>query len=305
MSDGLAAARPSERLLTFGDGARLVGTLSAFGDHDTGRPAMLLFNAGVISRTGPHRLSVKLARRFAAAGFVVLRFDLSGQGDSGPSTSTLGFEEQAIDDLKRAMDAVTAATGVKRFLCFGICSGAVLGYAAALEDERIAGCAMFDPYMYPTLRTHLVRLLARVRREGLGRITTGWLRRRIAAAADHDAAASAPARVDLGLHRPPQAMFAAGLARLLDRGVALLLLHSGSALYTYNYDAQFDDGFRRFGLAGRVRADFLPAIDHTVTELAAQRFLIDHLLTWADQAFPIGSERPAEQAGAGRKAPYA
>jgi alpha-beta hydrolase superfamily lysophospholipase len=290
-------ATPSERLITFGDGGRLVGTLSA--GTDTGRPALLLFNAGVIPRTGPHRLNVKLARRFAAAGFGVLRFDLSGQGDSRPSTGTAGFERQAIEDLKQAMDATTAATGATRFLCFGICSGAVLGYAAALDDERIVGCAMFDPYMYPTARTHFVRILARVRQAGLTRIAGGWLRRRLAPAAAREAAASAPTPegIDLGLRRPQKAAFAAGLAHLLDRGVALLLLHSGSALYTYNYRAQFDDGFRRYGLAGRVRADYLPAIDHTVTELAAQRFLIAHLLAWAEGAFPGTSTLPAQRTG--------
>jgi hypothetical protein len=317
MNDAHAAAGHSERLITFGEHGRLVGTLSVGVDRhhggdldirpahsaatDADRPALLLFNAGVIPRTGPHRLNVKLARRFARAGFVALRFDLSGQGDSRASTGTAGFERQAIEDLKQAMDATTAATGATRFVCFGICSGAVLGYAAALEDERIVGCAMFDPYMYPTARTHLVRILARVRQEGLGAIAGGWLRRRLVPAAGSGAGsnAPAPAGIDLGLQRPARADFAAGLARLLDRGVALLLLHSGSALYTYNYRAQFDDGFRRYGLAGRVRADYLPAIDHTVTELAAQRFLIAHLLTWADRAFPSVSVPPDDHTRSG------
>lgn len=312
------AAPASERLITFGEQGRLVGTLSGArrsegergddrtptGDRttDTRRPALLLFNAGVIPRTGPHRLNVKLARRFAAAGFVVLRFDLSGQGDSRASTGAAGFERQSVEDLKQAMDATTAATGATRFLCFGICSGAVLGYAAALEDERIVGCAMFDPYMYPTPRTHLVRILSRIRQDGLAQIAGAWLRRRLGAVAGGlaDVRPQTTAPFDLGLRRPSQASFAAGLSRLLDRGVALLLIHSGSALYTYNYPAQFDDGFRRFGLAGRVRADYLPAIDHTVTELAAQRFLIDHLIAWSEQAFPGGSALPAASPDSGR-----
>ena len=50
-------------------------------------------------------------------------------------------------------------------------------------------------------------------------------------------------------------------------------------------------------LAGRIRADYLPAIDHTVTELAAQRFLIAHLLAWAEGAFPGTSTPPAQRTG--------
>jgi pimeloyl-ACP methyl ester carboxylesterase len=296
MSGSAAQPRPghTEQLVTFGDGGRLVGTLTLPGpdagplDPGTRRPALLLFNAGVISRIGPHRLNVKLARRAAEAGITTFRFDLSGQGDSRAGPGTLTFEDQSRADLRQAMDAVAARTAIDRFMVFGICSGAVLGHAAALEDPRLVGCMMLDPYMYPTRRTHVTRILAKVRRHGLREVAMGWLVRRVTPTGRRRARMSSggPIGSSLGLQRPAQADFAAELERLLQRQVRLLMIYSGSALYTYSYAGQFDDGFRRFGLAGRIRADHLPQIDHTVTPLAAQRLLIDHLLRWIDTSFP-------------------
>ena len=291
-------ARVAEELFTFGDDRRLVGTISlpsASGMPEPGpgggAVALILFNAGVISRIGPHRLYVKLARQAARAGVPALRFDLSGQGDSLPSAATSSFERQSVSDVRRAMDEMSARTGVTRFALFGICSGAVLSYAAALEDPRVVGCAMLDPYMYPTLKTHFTRLLTRLHERGLREVAAGWLKRRVADAirlARRTGAPSGPKsdpNGGLGLQKPEQRVFAEGLHRLLDRDVALMMIFSGSALYTYNYEKQFDDGFRRYGLAGRIRADLLPEIDHTVTELAAQAQLIRHLLAWVDASF--------------------
>ena len=287
--DMLTLATHVETLVRFGEGRRLTGTLcepAASAEPDSSRPSgadrpvLLVFNAGVLPRTGPHRLNVKIARRFARAGWTVFRFDLSGQGDSLAAGGTLGFERQSIADLRAAMDALGERLGATRFASFGICSGAVLGYACALEDPRLVGCAMFDPYLYPTWRTPLYRMRAVIRRDGLWPVLAGFVRRRLAPGAP---ATPATSGVNLGLQDPPKAEFAAGLQALLARGVALRMLYSGSALYHYNYPGQFDDGFRAFGLAGRIRADFLPEVDHTVTAVAAQRFLVEHLLQWMDE----------------------
>ena len=289
--DMLTLAAHVETLVRFDEGRRLTGTLCEPVAADApgtvrapqpDRPVLLVFNAGVLPRTGPHRLNVKLARRFARAGWTVFRFDLSGQGDSLAAGGTLGFERQSIADLRAAMDALGERLGATRFATFGICSGAVLGYGCALEDERIVGCAMFDPYMYPTWRTQLTRMQTVIRRDGLVPVVAGFVRRPLAPAT---ASPPKPSGVNLGLQDPPKAEFAAGLQTLLERGVALRMLYSGSALYHYNYPGQFDDGFRSFGLAGRIRADFLPEVDHTVTAVAAQRFLAEHLLQWMDEAF--------------------
>jgi hypothetical protein len=64
-------------------GGSLVGILSRPpAGVDPAMPGVLLLNAGRIHRVGPNRLYVAIARRLAAMGFAVCRFDLSGIGDS-------------------------------------------------------------------------------------------------------------------------------------------------------------------------------------------------------------------------------
>src|SRR3954447_26582491 len=64
------------------------------------RPAVVLLNAGVLHRVGPHRLHVQLARRLAALGFASLRLDLGGIGDCVSSSNALTFRESAVADTR-------------------------------------------------------------------------------------------------------------------------------------------------------------------------------------------------------------
>jgi pimeloyl-ACP methyl ester carboxylesterase len=280
----------NEKVILFGEDQRLVGTLLHVAPSKVEREgppvsglAVLTFNAGLIPRTGPHRLWVKLARHLASSGMSTLRFDLSGQGDSSPATSTQAFEPQAVDDICSAIAAVQEQTGIKRFVLIGICSGAALGYQAALKDPRIVGCAMIDIYMYTTWRTHWVRIKSRIRSEGFSTVVSGWLAklgRQGRRGAGGDKVSKGPPSALPGLHRPTEEAFASGLQQLLDRQAKLLLIYTGSFLYRYNYADQFQDRFRRFRLKGPLRVEFDPAIDHTVTEKSAQHKLIRHLEQW-------------------------
>ena len=58
-----------ERGVVFGDG-RLLGVPTSPPDEARDRPCVVILNAGVIHRVGPGRLSVDIARRAAAAGFL-------------------------------------------------------------------------------------------------------------------------------------------------------------------------------------------------------------------------------------------
>ncbi|MDE2434566.1 MAG: alpha/beta hydrolase, partial [Burkholderiales bacterium] len=95
-----------EQILQFGPDHSLVGVLTSPVDvkkHAHPAVAYILFNSGVISRVGPHRNNVRLARAMAESGEWVLRFDLSGHGDSRPAAGNLNLREQAVADLKSAM----------------------------------------------------------------------------------------------------------------------------------------------------------------------------------------------------------
>jgi pimeloyl-ACP methyl ester carboxylesterase len=275
-----------ERVFEFGENNALVGTLAspvttATQTTPAQTMAVLTFNAGIIPRTGPHRLWVKLARRLAAQGFGSMRFDLSGQGDSTAATSTLDFETQAVTDIRHAMSLVQAETGIKRFALVGICSGAALSYKAALADPRVVACAMIDIYMYPTWRTRWIRILARLRRDGIiGELRSRWSASGTTAGSP-DSLPGLPAQSALpGLVKPTPDDFASGLQQLLSRGAQLYFIYTGSFLYSYNYREQFNDRFKRYRLKGRINVEFDPHIDHTVTEQRAQVYVIEKLTRW-------------------------
>ena len=77
-----------EEPVLLGKSGSLAGIITDPPAHarEASRPAVILLNAGLVHRVGPGRLYVRLSRRLAAHGFVVVRFDLSGIGDSPFST---------------------------------------------------------------------------------------------------------------------------------------------------------------------------------------------------------------------------
>ena len=132
-----------EQVASFGSGASLTGVVSApsGGAAHTG---VLICNAGLLHRVGPHRLHVKLARRLAEAGCAVMRFDLSGIGDSGSRRDDLPIEKSAVVEAREAMDYLERHHHVRRFYMMGICSGAIVSFQTAREDDRVVGVVLVN-----------------------------------------------------------------------------------------------------------------------------------------------------------------
>lgn len=151
-----------ERVLQLRRDQGLLGILTPAPPSRAADVACILMNAGVTHRIGPHRLNVKLARHLADLGLTTVRLDLSGLGDSRPEGSTRGFTDQAVSDIRAAMDQVQRMNGMAGFVVSGLCSGAAIGFRAALADPRIVGLRL-DPYAYRTRRAMLRYYLERIR----------------------------------------------------------------------------------------------------------------------------------------------
>jgi pimeloyl-ACP methyl ester carboxylesterase len=94
---------------------------------------------------GPNRIYVKLARQLAAKGYIVLRFDLSGIGDSDYRTDKLPADKSILEEVRQAMDLLRETRGIEHFILAGICSGASISLKAATLDERIIGAVVINP----------------------------------------------------------------------------------------------------------------------------------------------------------------
>ena len=109
------------------------------------RGVVIVVAGGPQYRVGAHRQFVSLARRLAARGHPVLRFDLRGMGDS--SGSHLGFQHSE-PDIRAAIDTLTAEQPqVDEVVLFGECESAsgILFYA--YQDNRVKGIALVNPWV--------------------------------------------------------------------------------------------------------------------------------------------------------------
>jgi pimeloyl-ACP methyl ester carboxylesterase len=133
-----------EEAILFGGSRSLVGIVTDPLQRQEVRPAVILLNAGIIHRVGPGCLYVKLARRLARLGFVVLRFDVSGVGDSPGRRDNLPFAKSSLQETQEAMDYLGETRGIRHFLLGGLCTGAVVAYESALVDPRVTGTLLIN-----------------------------------------------------------------------------------------------------------------------------------------------------------------
>jgi alpha-beta hydrolase superfamily lysophospholipase len=130
-------------------------------------PAIVLANAGSVNRTGPHRMYVKMARRWASLGFDVLRVDLSGIGDSPAAPGAqenVPYPPSGIDDLREAM----ASLGPRPVIVAGLCSGgdyafqigqdvaSIASRHASSLASNVAGAWMLNPRTFGVFDQHSV-----------------------------------------------------------------------------------------------------------------------------------------------------
>jgi pimeloyl-ACP methyl ester carboxylesterase len=278
--------------MSFGSERHLIGTVTipaaAAGRAAAPTPGFVIINAGVIHRVGPHRWHVKLARHMAGLGYPTIRFDPSGQGDSRVPSDAAPFRDQAVRDVREAMDQLTETTGVKRFIVGGICSGAESGFDTALSDSRVVGLWMLDGFAFPTLQTRMRRYLLK-----LGSMSAAemWAscRRKLARIRDARSEKLGPAAQNFdSIDAAPQPeAFGESLQTIVDRGVSVYFIYSGSIIHLFNYEAQFRDTFARQPFLDAVRCDYRPDIDHTVTTLDCQRKLLELVAGWCAGLPPL------------------
>jgi len=157
------------------EGETLVATL----DDAAGATGLLIVSGGNEIRSGAHRGMAMLARRLAAGGTPVFRYDRRGVGDStGENTGFLG----AQPDLVAAAAAFRgAAPHVTRLVGFGNCDAAsalaLFGAAAGIDRLLLANPWVIAPTDdLPPAAAIRARYAARLRDPGTwGRLFRGGI----------------------------------------------------------------------------------------------------------------------------------
>jgi len=280
-----------ERVATFGDGGNLVGIVTepAGGQGGGDLPAVIFLNTGTLHRIGPYRAAVDLAREFAVMGFLSMRFDLSGLGDSAPRQDNLPEGERAVADVCDAMDYLSSKWGAERFILWGICTGAVNSHRAAVADSRVCGVVSIDGYAYKTPRFFYNRYARFVfSPSDLSRVAKFYLVR-LATRKSRKKAGARPYVGDeyFGWDLPPKRVLEGEFRTLVERGVRCLYVFSGDSQTRdrYNYGGQMRDAFRSLDFGDCMQDEFIRAADHIFSQLKARTELNEITRAWALRHF--------------------
>ncbi len=271
-----------EEAVSFGNTNSLIGIITHPPDdkRQAHLPALIILNAGLLHRVGPHRLYVKMARRLAALGFVALRFDLSGIGDSEIPPNNLSLRKRIINDIQAAMDFLSEAQGIEQFIPIGICSGATFALKMACLHPRIAGVVPIEGYAQRTIRYYLSHLAN----------PTSWWRVITAQKNPGDTLAAGlhmikpltakiMGRFTDKKHAPSQTSFAEEIRLLTERGVDLLLIYAKGSPAFYNFVTQ-QSRLRDLASSDKLQVEAIEHSDHTFTFLSTQEQLLEKIQTW-------------------------
>lgn len=229
------------------------------------KPAIVILNAGIIHRVGPNRMHVDLARQLAAAGHLVVRFDLAGIGDSDPRTDSLPAFEASLHDIRELLDSLQATRHTERVILIGLCSGANQAVVYAGHDPRIAGVVLIDPLIPRTTRYYVNYYASRILRiESWKNLTSRrhrfWRRmrkRRRAAAEDiEDAGAALP-------ERELWTFLEDAYRRTVTAGVRMLAIFTGDLPVQHNYREQLIDAFESVNFGDLLQLEYFGRSDHT------------------------------------------
>lgn len=249
-------------------------------------PFVVILNAGIIHRVGPNRMHVLLARALAAAGFSVLRVDLSGLGDSEARNDALPPLDATMADIREILDMLQATRQVQRVVLVGLCSGADHSIIYAGTDERVVGVALMDPSIPRTLGYyvhhygHRILGLRAWLNLVLGRHPI-WraLRRRLS-----PAPAASPAEVEArgpSLEDPKvRAFLQNAYGRALGNGVQMLAVLTSDRQRQHNYRRQLLDAFPQLTFGDQLWLEYFKECDHTFASAANRARLIGLVEAW-------------------------
>lgn len=117
------------------------------------KQGIVLLDPGIKYRVAPHRLNIKIARKLAAIGFPIIRFDPHGIGDSEGELleNAMVYEIWGkiqtgifVSDTVMANRVIAERCGVKELVLIGTCGGAITALLTAAEDRNVRRLCLID-----------------------------------------------------------------------------------------------------------------------------------------------------------------
>lgn len=137
-----------EETIRFGEANGFFGVLTEPAAGATrGTPLLVFTNTAGNYRVGPNRMYVAMARKLAERGFASVRIDVSGIGDSlvwRDAAENHPYADRLITDVRAVIEHLRSRRRADRFGVVGLCSGAFVGYHAALADPAITSIVLIN-----------------------------------------------------------------------------------------------------------------------------------------------------------------
>lgn len=118
---------------------------------DTSDYGVVMLNVGATHHIGPNRMYVELSRRWAARGYVVMRLDLAGLGDSATRPGhqkNQVYPPEALHDIGVAIEFLRQQRGVRNVTLAGVCAGAYHALRSAISGLPINTVLLVNPLTF-------------------------------------------------------------------------------------------------------------------------------------------------------------
>ena len=139
-----------ERAVFLDDSRALFGVVTS-PVADQPRRTLIVMNSGGKHHIGNGGMYVTFGRRLATRGWNVVRFDISGIGESPPrpgSPENDVYTPNAVKDLEAAIRFARSQLGADRVEVAGLCSGAYHSFKGAAAGLAIDGVTIINPLVF-------------------------------------------------------------------------------------------------------------------------------------------------------------
>jgi pimeloyl-ACP methyl ester carboxylesterase len=272
-----------EQAVLLGERKSLVGivTQAVGGAAPVHEVALVFLNTGIIHRVGHHRMYVTFSRVLAAEGYTVLRFDLSGIGDSDYRIDGLSPLESNLSDIKEVLDWLETTKQAKRVILVGLCWGADSAVHYAAGDPRVVGLVLMDPLIPPTLRYfqhYIHRRILSLRSWFNVAFGSSSVRRMLIEWLVGSLARNWEPRFPTFAHPKMRSKLEGIYQTSANRGVQFLTVFTAGGHQAYA--EQILEAFPNVSFSDRLRLEFMDHSDHVFTSEAARARLLRLTLDW-------------------------
>lgn len=271
-----------ERVISVGDPIPLIGILSEPEVLDKDKPAVLILNSGIMHHIGTCRFSVKLARALATAGYASVRFDYSGIGDSDQRRGNLSFLNSAPIESAEVMDFIQKRRGIKKFIIYGLCSGADAAYATALIDKRVVGICQIDGYCYKAWDWYLIHYGKRIFKKN---VWINFFRRKLLPRSKthvlfKDIEAEHVEKASYIREFPVKSEYASGLQKLVNNSIKIYCIFTDGQSHILNQSSQYKKSLKKVAFKNCLKVDYIPEAEHIITEPDCQKDIVKRIVSW-------------------------